>query len=56
VVVSSCIFNAFTLIFRYDYVHLTPIPYTLYLGEEVKDDDIDARVLSQAIILAKEGQ
>lgn len=30
--------------------------YAKALGEEVKDDDIDARVLSQAIILAKEGQ
>ena len=30
--------------------------YAKALGEEVKDDDIDARVLSQAIVLAKEGQ
>ena len=30
--------------------------YAKALGEEVKDDDIDARVLSQAIGLAKEGQ
>ena len=30
--------------------------YAKALGEEVKDDDVDARVLSQAIILAKEGQ
>ena len=30
--------------------------YAKALGEEVKDDDIDARVLSQAIVLVKEGQ
>ncbi len=30
--------------------------YAKALGEEVKDDDIDARVLSQAIVLVKDGQ